>query len=434
MRCPHCKTENRDDRATCYHCGKDLAMLRLLINRAKSHFNTAVEHAGEGHLLEALGELDTALELNSALAEAHVLRGTILARLNRAAEAEDAWRAALQLNPQSLRAHRNLAASDQLPKNIQAINRSYVIAGIAVLLAAIVSGSLLYTTRDGGGITTIIPKESRSAAARDIATVSGAWSALNQRRLAEAEKLGNTIRSDEERIRFHDALESEILDRLFAAERHERADEDREARQLLESIAPLTLTSKLKARYTAVHEKLETKLANTTRELVASAFARASKAIDAGDTAAFGNAVKEIQRFDDPKGDNARQLSELESRMASRRSQILTSKLTTAIAEERWRDAIAAERTLRAADIAIDATQQEELEYARKQLALQSYYALMEMADKIDAGNLSEAEARQVLDLAEETKAGLPPRVRPRAEQNIAEFVASATKRLQSTQ
>ena len=57
MRCPFCKTENRDDLETCYSCEKDLSMLRLIVQKARAHFNRALEFAERDRNEEAIAEL-----------------------------------------------------------------------------------------------------------------------------------------------------------------------------------------------------------------------------------------------------------------------------------------------------------------------------------------------------------------------------------------
>ncbi len=108
MRCPHCQTENREDRVACYHCGRDLTMVRLIVNRARQYHNEAVEHLERGRQYEALAALEKALELDSKLPESLVLRGTILARLDRLDEASESWKRVLSLDPQAGKAHQYL--------------------------------------------------------------------------------------------------------------------------------------------------------------------------------------------------------------------------------------------------------------------------------------------------------------------------------------
>ncbi|MCC6546896.1 hypothetical protein IT570_06975 [Candidatus Sumerlaeota bacterium] len=410
-------------------------MLQLLINRAKVHFNNAVAHAGEGHLLEALGELETALELNGRLTEALVLRGTILARLNRMDEAQDAWRTALQLNPQAMRAHKNLLTSGELPKALPALNRSFAMALIAVIVAVGITGAFLLneSSRSGEVDQSVAPSQRPRTQVAETTAISGAWKALYEHNIAEAANTGATIQDDRERIRFNDALEAEIESRVFTAEQHERNNEDREARQQLEGIDSQLLPSRLRTRYNAITTRLDAKLANASRELLDSTLGRANKAIEAGDETGFQSAIREIGRLDDPKGENAARVADLQARMKARGKELLFGQVSSSLARKNWRGAIMAADRLAKEGEMLDVSMATSLEDARRQLALQSYYELMEMGDKIDSGQMSEAEARQVLQLADEASEALPPRIRPRAEENIASFTASANKRLQSS-
>ena len=80
MICPYCKTENRDDQESCYYCDKDLTMLRLIVNKAKHHYNLAVEHAERNRYHEAAAELRNSLDLDKNNVGTHVLLGTIYAK------------------------------------------------------------------------------------------------------------------------------------------------------------------------------------------------------------------------------------------------------------------------------------------------------------------------------------------------------------------
>src|SRR5512133_3215649 len=99
MRCPFCRTENRDDRDTCYSCEKDLATLRAVVNKAKSHFNLGLEYAERGRNEEAIAELHHALDLDASHINSHVVLGTLYAKLGELAKADEHWKRALALDP-----------------------------------------------------------------------------------------------------------------------------------------------------------------------------------------------------------------------------------------------------------------------------------------------------------------------------------------------
>ena len=98
MICPYCNTENRDDRESCYYCNKDLSMLRLIVNKAKHHYNLAVEHAERNRFYEAITELQNSLDLNKNNVSARVLLGTIYAKQKKFDEAKKEWGNALSMH------------------------------------------------------------------------------------------------------------------------------------------------------------------------------------------------------------------------------------------------------------------------------------------------------------------------------------------------
>jgi tetratricopeptide (TPR) repeat protein len=146
MRCPNCDTENRDDRDKCYHCGQDLRMLRLIINKSKHHYNLATEHVEREAYADALKELDSALELDARFADARVLRGTVLVRLERTTEALEEWQLALALNPALARASRYISELPQVAKLIPAIRRMNWIAAGVVLVVVVSIGAGVYVS------------------------------------------------------------------------------------------------------------------------------------------------------------------------------------------------------------------------------------------------------------------------------------------------
>src|SRR6476661_8050077 len=100
MQCPFCHTENREDRERCYACDKDLSMLRLLVNKARHHYNDALEHAERNRNTEAIDELRNALDLDRRFTNAHVVLGTLYAKEGKYEEAKQCWSNALELNPE----------------------------------------------------------------------------------------------------------------------------------------------------------------------------------------------------------------------------------------------------------------------------------------------------------------------------------------------
>jgi tetratricopeptide (TPR) repeat protein len=145
MLCPHCRTENRDERGACYHCEADLTPLRAAVLAAKQHFNAALEHIERGRNREAVTEIQAALELDGSLVEAWAVLGTIRAREERFAEARKAWEKALSLDPRYEKCHNYLQKADPLErdfaliKNLQRMAIACITTSIMLLAALVIA-------------------------------------------------------------------------------------------------------------------------------------------------------------------------------------------------------------------------------------------------------------------------------------------------------
>ncbi len=143
MICPYCQTDNRDDRAECYNCQKDLTMLRLIVNKAKAHFNTALEHAERGRNEEAISELHNALDLDNKLVNAHVVLGTLYAKTDQLEKAREQWEEALEIDPRMAKAHQYLEKLETGSKNLPVVRRlrleliSLLILSVILFIAVI---------------------------------------------------------------------------------------------------------------------------------------------------------------------------------------------------------------------------------------------------------------------------------------------------------
>lgn len=109
MKCPHCLTENRDDRASCYHCSADLSLIRSATARAKNHLAAGLEHAGRNRSAEAIRELTAAVELDASLVNAWLALGTLRAQNEQFDLARAAWERALAADDRYLKAHQYLS-------------------------------------------------------------------------------------------------------------------------------------------------------------------------------------------------------------------------------------------------------------------------------------------------------------------------------------
>ena len=137
MKCPYCTTENREDREACYHCGKDISMLRLIANKGRHHYNVALEHAERQRYSEALAELEHCLELDHSFVPAHVVMGTVYAKMEKFDEAERSWQTALSLDPSILKAHDYLDKSQIARQAVPLLRRLRWAVGLAVAAAAL---------------------------------------------------------------------------------------------------------------------------------------------------------------------------------------------------------------------------------------------------------------------------------------------------------
>jgi len=151
MQCPYCQTENREDREHCYICGKDISTVRLVVNKARQHYNDALEHAERGRTAESIEELKNAIDLDWSLVNAHVVLGTLYAREERFAEARECWRNALALQPELERAHDYLERVDSVEVALPTLRMYRWIASGMFLVAVVLAAAWIYATRPEGG-------------------------------------------------------------------------------------------------------------------------------------------------------------------------------------------------------------------------------------------------------------------------------------------
>lgn len=151
MKCPFCQTENRDDQERCYHCDKDLSMLRLIVNKAKHHYNQGLEFAERDHLDDAIQELKNTIELDSGMVDAHVVLGTLYAKQERFDEAQATWKQALALNRSIEKAYDYIRKGESAKVAFPAMRRLWHVClglGAALLVALITLIFALSPDRD----------------------------------------------------------------------------------------------------------------------------------------------------------------------------------------------------------------------------------------------------------------------------------------------
>ena len=140
MLCPFCQTENRDDQELCYHCNKDLTMLRLIVNKAKHHYNQGLEYAERGRTDEAIQELTNALELDSSLVNGYVVLGTLYAKREEFEEARKYWNQALALDHRYQKVHDYLGKAEGIESIFPTLQR---LQQMSILFAALLGVALI---------------------------------------------------------------------------------------------------------------------------------------------------------------------------------------------------------------------------------------------------------------------------------------------------
>lgn len=113
-------------------------MLRLIVNKAKHHYNVALDHAERGRLVEAIDELNNAVDLDKRFVNAYVVLGTLHAKQGDFDKAREAWMNALAIQPELSKAHSYLEKAQTVERALPALRRfrigMIVLASLAVLL------------------------------------------------------------------------------------------------------------------------------------------------------------------------------------------------------------------------------------------------------------------------------------------------------------
>lgn len=178
MLCPYCQTENRDDREDCYYCQKDLSMLRLIVNKAKHHYNQGLEYAERNRPEEALKELAEAIDLDQTLVNAHLVMGTLYAQGDDFENAEQCWQRALEQDPNMQKAHDYLSKVESVKQALPAVRRFQFMAGVFGILLIVTVVTLFYISRPDPqaeaarqGLTAVQEAGSASKAAERLQTL-----------------------------------------------------------------------------------------------------------------------------------------------------------------------------------------------------------------------------------------------------------------------
>lgn len=514
MQCPHCDTENRDDRASCYQCGRDLTLLRLISNKARSHFNTALDHIENARYYEALGELNSAVELNSRFIEAHVLRGSILARLERSEEAREALHKALALRPQAARAHKYLRELEDVhhatPLRMRLQKLALGAAGALAVGAVLAVGGIAMMAKGPGPIREgwaalgrgdIAESRRKAAEARpgDPAAdeLTHAVNLAVQTRLDAAKRMSETDRSAEavallrelegmrlppdlaaavKRQREYSAGEAadhfarEVAASAFDAagrealetrraelamlfpDAKERLDAELAKRQATEQAAVEALLAEARAalsdptagarvtdllaraeaqardRGVTASEAVQAVRAEVSRARAEQLLAQATEAAAREDRAAFGKLLEELERVSPAQKELVARAEALEAGMRERERARLAAALDAALAAGEAARILADAEALERSGAVLDGDQAKRVAEARRSVALESYYALMKMADRFERGELTVEQAREALGTVTRARGPLPPRLADKAAENLHFFAAVAQR------
>lgn len=203
MDCPFCRTVNRDEADACYHCKKDLSMLRLVVNKAKSHFNTALEYAERDRVDEAIAELNNALDLDNTHVNSHVVLGTLYAKKEQLDKAEEQWTEALRLDPRLEKAHTYLDKMRTVRKSLPIVRRQRIFLAAALGWVVILTAGLLVAHRPDP----FVKRFNQAVAAYNKPDYKGALLVIGEpARLPEGTALSQALRQLAEVIQAEEAL------------------------------------------------------------------------------------------------------------------------------------------------------------------------------------------------------------------------------------
>jgi tetratricopeptide (TPR) repeat protein len=114
-------------------------MLRLIINKAKHHYNLAIEHAERNRYYQAITELQNSLDLDKNNIAAHVLLGTIYAKEDKFDLAIQEWQSALTLNPNLYKAYQYIERAEKVKSALPVLKWiKLLLAGLLVSLICII--------------------------------------------------------------------------------------------------------------------------------------------------------------------------------------------------------------------------------------------------------------------------------------------------------
>lgn len=122
-------------------------MLRVIVNKARHHYNMALEHAERGRIDQAIGEMQNCIDLDRSFSPAHVVLGTLLAKKGEFENARKSWQNALALQPDLEKAHGYIGRADQVEKSLPLLRAFQIVLIVAVAIIVVLAGMFIYLER-----------------------------------------------------------------------------------------------------------------------------------------------------------------------------------------------------------------------------------------------------------------------------------------------
>jgi tetratricopeptide (TPR) repeat protein len=446
-------------------------MVRLLTNKAKLHFNEAVTLAKDARLYEALGEVNTALELNARLVEGHVLRGSLLGRLERPEDAREAFEEALRHSPQALRAHQYLLQIDTVAESVPLLTRLRSIVGIAAGVssaALLVAAVAIYSAPSAPAPSATTASSGASAPSSKMVE---AWKAFEARDFISADAASRRADADA-RVALLRAMDGTLTEELRRAEDLSRSSSEKalkhlgavdqwqlrpvDRQQVQEVRARLALaaarriaslketlivsaaagvpnreaelaleqqTKLFQGQFTETGSMLEAELARVQMVAIPREADRlygdAEEAVAQGDEYGFQRALAAVKLIPGIDDASVKRTEALARKLYAQQAMQLREELRGALESSDDSRVVEIAAKLRTIGDAVPLTEQPAVEAAAGRIALAAYYQLLELADRIEAGSLSRPEAEEALGLVQQAEGPLPPRLEDRARENI---------------
>lgn len=255
MICPYCQADNLEKRDTCYNCGKDITMLRTIVNKARHHYNIGLEHAERQRYNEAIIELNNCLELDKSFLNAYVVLGTIHAKLGDEETARELWEKALSLDSSVLKAHQYLeklkVVHERGPwrKNARYL---LLVPSMVLLIALAVVGYLLLPDIEYRQFDNGIEQYTNREYAAAIDTLSGVENSWRHRNLeSRSEELIRLIR---------ERIENKMTMIQMAQQNGNYAEAIESIEELKQSNPPVHYLNKLDSLQSSIENNLRSRL------------------------------------------------------------------------------------------------------------------------------------------------------------------------------